>query len=167
MSRTNSNQKLAATAAGAQDRAREAAIIAAERARGAAAKVKPTAAQVKPLAKSTQDAARRGMLKGRAWAAPRIEHTGQVLQDNVAPKVADALSAAARRIEPDKPDNRRWWTLSGIAVLLAAAASAAAAGLRRRSGAGSQTPAAEDDTGETAPAATQPDTSNADAGHPS
>ena len=92
MTRTNANQKVAAAATIAQDRARE-----------VAAKVKPAAAQVKPLAKTTQEAARRGIVRTRTWAAPQIERTGQALQDNVAPKVADVLSSAARRIEPDKP----------------------------------------------------------------
>ncbi len=124
-----------------------AAAIAQERAREAAARVKPAAAQVKPLAKTTQEAARRGLVQTRTWAAPRvertiwaaprIEHTGQVLQDDVAPKVADTLSSAARRIEPEKPRSRNWWTLSGIAILLAAAAAAAAAALRKRSTAAS------------------------------
>jgi hypothetical protein len=97
MSSMNRNEKVAA-----------ATVIAQERAREAAARVKPAAAQVKPLAKSTQDAAMRGLVRTRTWAAPRvertriwaaprIEHTGQVLQDNVAPKVADMLSSAAQR----------------------------------------------------------------------
>src|SRR5690242_17736569 len=108
----NRNEKMAAAAAIAQERARE-----------VAARVGPAAAQVKPLAKNTQEAARRGVLQTRTWAAPRIERTGQVLQDNVAPKVADALSTAARRIEPERPRSRNWWTLSGIAILIAAAAT--------------------------------------------
>src|SRR5215472_16505172 len=123
MSGMNRNEKVAAATAIAQERARE-----------AAARVKPAAAQVKPLAKSTQDAAMRGLVRGRTWAAPRVERTriwaaprvertGQVLQDTVAPKVADMLSSAAQRIEPEKPRSRNWWTLSGIAVLLAAAAT--------------------------------------------
>jgi hypothetical protein len=163
MSRTINNEKVAAAAAIAQVRAREAAVIAQDRAREAAARVKPAAAQVKPLAKSTQEAARRGLLRSRTWAAPRVERTGQVLQEDVAPKVADMLSEAARRIEPDKPRSRNWWTLSGIAVLLAAAAAAAAAALRKRSTVASTAPAADADTAETAVPG-QPDASaNSDA----
>jgi hypothetical protein len=137
MSRTISNEKVAAAAAIAQERARE-----------AAARVRPAAAQVRPLAKSTQEAARRGLVRSRTWAAPRVERTGQVLQEDVAPKVADMLSSAARRIEPEKPRSRNWWTLSGIAILVAAAATAAAAALRKRSAVVSAAPAAEADTGE-------------------
>jgi hypothetical protein len=146
MSRTNRTQKVAASA---QDRARD-----------VAAKLKPAAAQVKPLARTTQAAAQRGLHASRAWAAPRVERTGQVLQTSVAPKVADMLSSAARRIEPEKSRSRRWWTLSGIAVLVAAGASAAAAALRKRS-----TPtAAGDDTDEAAGAGEEPKASaNTDA----
>ena len=155
MSRTNTNQKVAAAAATAQDRARE-----------VAAKVRPAAAQVKPLAKSTQEAARRGLFRTRTWAAPQIERTGQVLQDNVAPKVADMLSSAAHRIEPDKPRRRRWWMLPGLAVLLAAAASAAAAALRKRNAPGTE-PDGEADAPDKADAADKAGTTGepAEAGH--
>lgn len=152
----NRNEKMAAAAAIAQVRARE-----------LAARVGPAAAQVnaqmKPLARSTQEAARRGVLQTRTWAAPRIERSGQVLQDNVAPKVADALSTAARRIEPEQPRSRNWWTLSGIAILIAAAATAAAAALRKRSSAASAIPAAEEDSGEPPSPDGQPASTNSDA----
>jgi len=135
MSSTNRNEKVAAATAIAQERARE-----------AVARVKPAAAQVKPLAKSTQDAAMRGLVRTRIWAAPRIEqtriwaaprieHTGQVLQDSVAPKVADMLS--------------------GIAILVAAAATAAAAALRKRSSSSRTIPEAEADTTGEVPGAPQ------------
>ncbi len=162
MSSTNSNEKVAAAAASAQERAREAAVIASARAREAAARVRPAAAQVKPLAKSTQEAAQRGLVRSRTWAAPRVERTGQVLQDSVAPKVADMLTSAARRIEPEKPRDRHWWRLSGIAVLLAAAATAAAAALRKRSSSSRTTPEGEADTTGEVPGAPQAST-NADA----
>jgi hypothetical protein len=155
MSRTNSSQNVAASA---QDRARE-----------VAAKLKPAAAQVKPLARSTGEAAQRGLQAGRAWAAPRVERTGQVLQESVAPRVADMLSSAARRIEPEKPRSKRWWTLSGIAVLLAAGATAAAAALRKRSTQSSAEPADEADTDEAASpdgqAKTSANTDAAEAAH--
>ena len=164
MSRTKRNEKLAAIAQKRAEQATELAAAAQARAREAAAKVRPAAEQMKPLAHSTKEAAGRGLRRTRAWAAPQIEHAGQVLQDNVAPKVADMLSSAAQRIEPDKPRSRNWWTLSGIAILVAAAAAAAAAALRKRSTGGSTAPAAEADTGETVVPG-QPDASaNSDAG---
>jgi hypothetical protein len=153
MSPTTTNEKVAAATAVAQVRARE-----------LAARVRPVAAQVKPLAQSTQEAAVRRMYATRAWAAPRVERTGQVLQDSVAPKVADMLSSAAHRIEPEQPRSRNWWTLSGLLVIIAGAATAAAIALRKRSTAGSADPADEADTGDAAPGSGQSaDSSNTDA----
>jgi hypothetical protein len=158
MSGTNNNEKVAAAAASAQERARKAAVIASARAQEAAAKLRPAAAQVKPLAKSTQEAALRGLTQTRTWAAPRVERTGQVLQESVAPKVADMLSSAAERIEPEKPRSRNWWTLSGIAILLAAAAAAGAAALRKRSAASRTIDEAEADAAGGVPGAPQAST---------
>jgi hypothetical protein len=93
--------------------------------------------QVKPLAQSTGEAAKRTILRTRAWAAPQLERTGQALQDNVAPKVSAALSSAARRIDPGPKQKGGQWRLPvGIAAALAAAASAAAAilGQKARNG---------------------------------
>jgi len=99
----------------------------------AADQIKPVAAQVKPLAKSTGQAARRQLFRTRAWAAPRVERSGKVLQDTVAPKVSSMLSSAADRIDPAKPKRGRWRLPVGIATAVTAAASAAAAVLRNRS----------------------------------
>lgn len=71
------------------------------------------------------------MHRTRAWAAPQVERTGQVLQESVAPKVSALLSAAAERLEPAKPPRRRWRKLVGISMI-AAAASAVAAVVRSR-----------------------------------
>jgi hypothetical protein len=102
------------------------------------------AEQMKPLAKSTGEAARRQWFRTRAWAAPRVEHTGKVLQDKVAPKVSDMLSSAAERIDPAKPKRGRWRLPVGIAAAVAAAASGAAAVIRNRSK--TQTGATAEDT---------------------
>lgn len=102
-----------------------------DRARRAAAQLKPVAAQVRPLARNTGAAARRRVRRTRAWAAPQVERTGQVLQDSVAPKVSALLSSAAKRLEPAEPRHRRWRKPIGAATLTAAA-SAAAAFVRNR-----------------------------------
>ncbi len=149
MSRTKRSNKATMVTASAQDRARQ-----------AAAKLKPAADQVKPLAKSTQAAAGRGLHRTRAWAAPQIERTGQVLQDKVAPKVSGLLSAAARRVEPGKPPGRRWRMLSGISVVMTAAAGAVAAVLRKRKAPGSTAEADEADADEVTGAAGQPKSSS-------
>lgn len=104
-----------------------------DRTRKATEQIKPMAARMKPLAKTTGEAARRQWFRTRAWAAPRVEHTGKVLQDTVAPKVSDLLSEAAERIDPNKPKRGRWRLPVGIAAGVAAAASGAAAVLRKRS----------------------------------
>jgi len=132
MSRTKRNEKLAAAAQKRAEKATELAAAAQARAREAAAKVRPAAEQMRPLAHSTKEAAGRGLRRTRAWAAPQIEHAGQVLQDNVAPKVSEALSTAARKIEPDKPKTGRWKVASIVSVVLAALASAVAAAARNR-----------------------------------
>ena len=118
--------------------------------RQAAAQLQPAAAKVKPLAGSTGAAAKRSVHRTRAWAAPRVEHTGQILEESVAPKVSALLSSAAQRLEPGKPRHRRWRTPIAIAAI-AAAASVAAAIVRNRRKPDSTTP--EADTGDVAPAA--------------
>ena len=141
MSRMKRNHHADMAANGAWDRARQ-----------AAAQVKPAAPQLKPLARSTGAAARRRVHKTRAWAAPQVEHAGQVLQDSVAPKVSALLSAAARRPEPAKPRRRRWRKLAGVAML-AAAASAVAAVVRNRRKPEVTTSAAGADADDVTPAA--------------
>ncbi len=112
-----------------------------QRARQTAQDAKPVvAAQVKPLASDTKDAASRGLHKARAWAAPQVERTGQVLQDTVAPKVAAALTSTARRLEPEKTARRgRWRLLAAVSALLATAGAVVAA--RRNRAAATATPA--------------------------
>jgi hypothetical protein len=103
-----------------------------DRARQAATQLGPVTEQVKPLAKSTSKAAKRGLHKTREWAAPQVERTGQVLTDSVAPKVSAMLSAAAKRIDPNRPARGRWRKPLGVVATVTAAASAAAAYLRTR-----------------------------------
>jgi hypothetical protein len=103
-----------------------------EGARQAAAQLKPAAERAKPLARSTGKAARRQLLRTRAWAAPRVEHSGQVLQDTVAPKVSAMMSEAARRLDPAQPRQRNWRKPVGLVATLTAAGGAVAAFIRNR-----------------------------------
>ena len=137
-------------------RATMAATGAGRRARRVAAQVKPAAAQIKPLAQSTGAAAIRGVHTTRAWAAPQVERTGQVLQDSVAPKVSACLSAAARRLEPAKRPSR-WRKVAGISALAAAAAGAAAALVNSRKKPDSAAPAAATDAASAAPGTAKSD----------
>jgi hypothetical protein len=100
-------------------------------ARRAAAQLKPAASRAKPLAISTGAAARRQLLRTRAWAAPQVERSGQALRDTVAPKVSAVLSSAARKLDPAQPRQRRWRKPAGLATL-GAAGGAAAAFIRNR-----------------------------------
>src|SRR2546429_6920893 len=113
-----------------------------DRVRQAAAQLQPAAAKVKPLAGSTGAAAKRSVYRTRAWAAPRVEHTGQVVEEGVAPKVSALLSSVAQLLEPDKPRHRRWRTPIAIAAVTAAA-FAAAAFVRHPREAGPTNPAAQ------------------------
>jgi hypothetical protein len=102
-------------------------------ARQAAAQLKPAAERARPLARTTSEAARRGILRTRAWAAPQVERTGQVLQDTVAPKVSAMLASAAKRIDPAQPRYRRWQKPAGLATLAAAGGAIAAFfGIRKK-----------------------------------
>lgn len=116
-------------------------VKAADQLKPMAAQMKPMAAQMKPLAKNTGEAARRSILRSRAWAAPRLERSGKVLQETVAPKVSAALSSAAERIDPAKPRKARWKWPVGLMAAAAAAASAAAAVFKSRSKTDAQTTA--------------------------
>lgn len=112
----------------------------------AADQLKPVAAQVKPLAKNTGEVARRSILRSRAWAAPRLERSGKVLEETVAPKVSAALSSAAERIDPAKPRKGRWKWPVGLLAAAAGAASAAAAFFKSRSKSEAQTQTTHDAT---------------------
>jgi hypothetical protein len=126
MSRINANGK--ATTAASQ-----AANQIMERARHAAEAAKPAAAQVKPLANDARQAAGRGVYRARAWAAPQVERTGQILQDTVAPKVAGALQSSAQKLDPGEEPHRGWRKgAAAISIVLAAAAAAVAALARKR-----------------------------------
>lgn len=114
------------------------------RARQTAAQVKPAAAHVQALASTAGAAARRRVYKTRAWAAPQVDRTGQVLQDRVAPKVSAVLSSAARRLEPAEPKRRPWRKLA-VSSVLTTAASAVAAIVRNRRKPEAATPADEAD----------------------
>lgn len=75
----------------------------------------------------------------RAWTAPRIERSGLAIRDTIAPRISEALTATARRVDVPAPVvvnvtvRRRWpKVMAGTAMLAAAAAGAAAALVLRR-----------------------------------
>jgi hypothetical protein len=131
----------------AQERARQVAEYL--RARQLAAQT-----QLAPLAANAQVAARQGVYGARVWTAPRLDLMAQALQEQWAPRIAAALSAYARRIEPipAKPPRRRWPAVVGGVVLIAGGATAAVVIMNRRN----SVPATE--TGEPSEAADSADT---------
>ena len=143
MSRTNTNGNAAATAA--------AQLV--QLARQAAEAAKPVAAQVKPLASDARQAAGRGVYRARSWAAPQVDRTGQVFQDTVAPKVADALHSSAQKLDPGQPPHRGWRKGAAVISILLAAAAAAVATMARKRKAQSTASADAEEAGETPPAA--------------
>jgi hypothetical protein len=146
----NARQQAKTGAKNAREQAKTGAKIARQRARQAST-------QVTPLAQSARQTARDGVHGARVWAAPRVEHSGHVLQETfehsghvlqerVAPKVSDMLAATARRLEPDEPIRRRRWpkVLAGIVML--GVGTAVAAVLRGRLGSGSAPATQPDDS---------------------
>ena len=93
--------------------------------------------QLAPLAANTRVATQQGVYGARAWTAPRLELMAQALQEQWAPKMAAALAAYARRVDPVpvKPPRRRWPAVVGGAVLIAGGTAAAVVIMNRRNSA--------------------------------
>ena len=109
------------------NRTRDALSSAWRRARRAAARLHPAADQIIPLAKNAGAVAKHQADRTRAWAAPQVERAGKAVEDSVAPRASSMLSAAARRLEPDKPPRKRWRTVAGLSAATAAASAFAVA----------------------------------------
>jgi hypothetical protein len=102
------------------------------------------------MAATARTTARKGIHHARTWAAPRLERTGHTLEEQVAPRMAAMLSAAARRIEPVPPRRRRRWPVLAAGLVAAAGLSATAAYLlKRRSASGAPEFSAPDDAAST------------------
>jgi hypothetical protein len=133
------------------DRARAQADLARARARQAAA-------DIAPLAKSAGEAVRHGadevaawagpqVRKTRSWAAPQLERTGVLVQETLAPQVSDALTRAARRLDPEPSPQRRGLRRFLAIGLAAAGAAVAILVVRKKTGLAASQPD-EDDTDE-------------------
>ena len=146
-----------AQASRARDRARARAGAAKAQARRRA---RQAAAQAGPLKASARTTARKGIRHARTWAAPRLERTGHTLEEQVAPRMAAMLSAAARRIEPVPPRRRRRWPVLAAGLVTAAGLGATVAYLLKRRG------SAGTATENTAPAAGNTTATAAEPAHP-
>jgi hypothetical protein len=132
----------------ARTRASDAADLARARASDAASQVIPrardAAAQIVPLGKrvgttaagSVQQGVGQGVHDAREWAAPLIEDAATAVSDTVAPKVAAALKATARRVEPGRPKSGMrkllGWPGALTLAVLAVGGAAVAVLLRKR-----------------------------------
>ena len=90
-----------------------------------------TKTQAKDKATAATAAARQGTYSARIWVAPRLQRTGQALEQQVAPRMAAMLSSAARRIDP-APAKRRRWPFVAAGLMLAAGLCGTAAYLVNR-----------------------------------
>jgi hypothetical protein len=112
-----------------------------------------TQAQLAPRAVQARIAAQQGLLGARTWTAPQLDRLGLALQEQMAPQMAAALSAAARRIEPTPPQPRRRWLAVAVgAFAVAGGAVAAVIIMNRRNSNGLTQPGEADETA-TAPGA--------------
>ncbi|CAM3915641.1 hypothetical protein [Nocardiopsis rhodophaea] len=55
-----------------------------------------------PYADEARERAGRRLVKARGWTAPRLETAAHRVEDTVAPRVADLLTTAAARVEPNR-----------------------------------------------------------------
>jgi hypothetical protein len=139
----------------------------------------PVAQQAVPLARNAGVTFRQGtdtmvaratplVNAARSWAAPQLEQSARAISENIAPMIAEALVATARKIDvPEQKPRRgpRLLAVSGMLALAASAAAAAMAILRRGGSQGYSSISAVDDGGTTirpaGPAATQPGSATA------
>lgn len=78
-----------------------------------------TGQRLAPMADQAKVVAAQRIEDARYWAAPRLESAAHGFEEQVAPKVSEMLTAAARRIDPKPTRSRRWPTLvllTGLAV---------------------------------------------------
>lgn len=145
-----STKKHPAGVAGVRDRAMASAqrAIPAIREAGDAVRrgAEDAAARARPHVEDATAWARPRVDDARSWAAPRLERSGKVVQDTIAPAIADAMTSAARAMEVKKSRRRRWAVPAAITMMLAAAASAVAAAIMRRRPAEPAFPPADPDS---------------------
>jgi hypothetical protein len=117
-----------------QWRARRIALRAAKLADQAAPLSRRAARTAKSGAGSAAIWAKPRVGRVRAWMAVRAARSSVSVQENIGPKISSVLAATARRLDPPRPQSRRWpKVLAGTALLAAGAAAAAAMAMRKRS----------------------------------
>ncbi|MCK9871936.1 DUF5324 family protein [Nocardiopsis dassonvillei] len=64
-------------------------------------KAREQAERLGPYADQARDQAALKLLQARGWTAPRLENAALRVEDTVAPRVAEVLTAAAHRVDPN------------------------------------------------------------------
>lgn len=126
---------------------RKQAIVPADmqrRARRIAEQASKLADQARPMTMTATMNAKRGagaaaewakprVGSARAWMGVRVSRGGVAVEDTIAPKVADIMAAAARKLDPPKRRSRRLaMVIAGTTLLAAGAAAAAAMAMRNK-----------------------------------
>lgn len=78
-----------------------------------------TGHRMQPMADQAKVVAAQRIEDARYWAAPRLESAAHGFEDQVAPRVSEMLTTAARKIDPTPSRSRRWpmlVLLTGLAV---------------------------------------------------
>ena len=114
-----------------------------QRARKIAAQASKLADRAAPMTKRATKTARRRagnaatwarphVGRARAWMAVRAARGSISMQETVAPRVSAMLAVAARKLEPPRPQSRRWpKALAGMALLAAGGAVATVMTMRK------------------------------------
>ncbi len=117
-----------------------------------------------PMAKTAGTTARVGARNAATWAGPRVngartwtavylERSGLAINDSIAPRISEMLTAAARRVDVERPPvdvtaaRRRWPKVLATTAMLTAAGAAAAVVLRRRKDDGTGGASEEEEAG--------------------
>jgi hypothetical protein len=121
------------SAADVQRVARKISIQASKLADEAAPVTRQFATTARESAGSAAEWASPHVNRARGWMAIQAARGSASMQETVAPKVAEMLDGAARKLEPPKPRSRRWpKILTGVLLLASGAAAAAAMAMRSR-----------------------------------
>jgi hypothetical protein len=126
-------KKIAVQASKLADEARPMTEKAASNARRGVQSAKRRAESAKRGAGTAAEWARPRVNRSRAWLAVRATRGSVAVQETVAPRVADLMATAAKKLDPPKKRPRRLpKVLAGVALLAAGAAAAGAMAIRNK-----------------------------------
>lgn len=77
--------------------------------------------RVGPLASNARDVTAHRIIDARIWAAPKLDHAAQSVEETLAPRVSAFFTQAAKRVDPMPAKSRRWPIVALIGGLAAGA----------------------------------------------